>query len=114
MLSKTLSNISGAEELQGAVAQQEEVVNGHGSKEDSKTRPGATILCQPRALVLPAVLLALSDMPPDSRSILGPLGVILPSSRMPHNEIGRCCPRFAAKSSGLGASRACNLLLLAS
>jgi hypothetical protein len=29
----------GAEELEGAVAQQKEVINGYDSKEDSKTQP---------------------------------------------------------------------------
>jgi hypothetical protein len=54
------------------------------------------------SLAPPAVLIALSDIP----RILGPLGVILPSSRMPHNEMGPQPPQFAAKSSELGASRA--------
>jgi len=39
------------------------------------------------------------------------LGVILRLSRMPHNEIGPQPLPFAAKSSRLSASRACNLLL---
>src|SRR6516165_4729990 len=56
---------------------------------------------------LPAALIALSDIPLDS----GMLGVILRFSRMPHNEIGPQPLPFAAKSSRLSASRACNLLL---
>ena len=56
---------------------------------------------------LPAALMALSDIPLDS-SILA---VILRLSRAARNEIGPQPLPFAAKSSGLSASRACNLLL---
>jgi hypothetical protein len=55
----------------------------------------------------PAALMALSDIPLDS----GILGVILRLSRAARNEIGPQPLPFAAKSSGLSVSRACNPLL---
>jgi hypothetical protein len=62
------------------------------------------------SLAPPAVLIALSDIPPDSRSVGRDLTLEQDAAQRNWSQL----PPFAANSSGLGASRACNPLLSAS